>query len=269
MVYPLRWCKSGPTLIVRPIIKSTIRTPIGANDNMHSSIVILTGAGISAESGLKTFRGDDGLWKNFRPEELATPEAFAADPELVQSFYNERRRQLLSGTVKANPAHFALARLEAEFNGAITLVTQNVDNLHELAGSREVLHMHGELLRMFCVHCGGRFDIERDIASGDACAECGVTSGLRPDIVWFGEMPKYMDAIHAALESCDLFISIGTSGNVYPAAGFVEVANQAGAHSVEINLEPSQVQSRFAEHIYGKAGQVLPEFVDELLTQTC
>jgi NAD-dependent deacetylase len=230
-------------------------------------MVILSGAGISAESGLKTFRGDDGLWQNYRPEELATPEAFAADPELVQSFYNQRRRQLLSAAIKPNPAHFALARLEAEFNGAMTLVTQNVDNLHELAGSQNVLHMHGELLRMVCTRCGGRFDIEYDIAVGDACDKCGATASLRPDIVWFGEMPKYMDTIYSALEACELFLSIGTSGNVYPAAGFVELANKAGAHSVEINLEPSQVQSRFAEHIYGKAGEVLPGFVDELLAR--
>lgn len=243
----------------------TIKTPIGANDNMQRSIVILSGAGISAESGLKTFRGDDGLWQNYRPEQLATPEAFAADPELVQRFYNERRRQLLSASIKPNPAHFALARLEAEFGGAMTLVTQNVDNLHELAGSRTLLHMHGELLRMFCTRCGTRFDIEADIKVSDACGDCGATASLRPDIVWFGEMPKYMDAIYAALEACDLFLAIGTSGNVYPAAGFVEAANQAGAHSVEINLEPSQVQSRFAEHIYGRAGEVLPRYVDELL----
>jgi len=229
------------------------------------SIVILTGAGISAESGIKTFRAADGLWENHRVEDVASPEGYARDPELVQRFYNERRRQLLSDAVQANAAHRALAKLEAEFAGEVTVVTQNIDDLHERGGSQQVIHMHGELLKMFCARSKQVYAIREDIQHGDVCACCHKPGILRPDIVWFGEIPYHMEEIGEALSRCDLFISIGTSGNVYPAAGFVSMANQVGAHTVEINLEPSLGQSRFKEKIYGKAGDVLPKYVESLL----
>jgi NAD-dependent deacetylase len=232
---------------------------------MYSSIVVLTGAGISAESGIKTFRAADGLWENHRVEEVASPEAYVANPQRVLRFYNERRRQLLSSQVAPNPAHHALARLERAFTGEFTLVTQNIDDLHERAGSQRVLHMHGELLKMFCTACGQKAVIRGDIEPSSQCEHCGKSGSLRPDIVWFGEVPYHMDEITEALSRCDLFISVGTSGHVYPAAGFVSMANQVGAHTVEINLEPSQTQSRFREKIYGKAGEVLPEFIARLM----
>ncbi len=232
---------------------------------MYKNIVILTGAGISAESGIKTFRAADGLWENHRVEEVASPEGYAHNPELVQRFYNERRRQLLSDAVQANAAHRALAKLEAEFAGTVTLVTQNIDDLHERGGSQRVIHMHGELLKMFCTRSKQVYSIRNDINHSDICECCNKPGTLRPDIVWFGEIPYHMDEISDALSRCDLFISIGTSGNVYPAAGFVSMANQVGAHTVEINLEPSLGQSRFKEKIYGKAGDVLPKYVGNLI----
>lgn len=228
-------------------------------------IVVLTGAGISAESGIRTFRAADGLWENHRVEEVASPEGYAANPALVQRFYNERRRQLLFDAVQPNAAHRALAKLEAEFPGSLTLVTQNIDDLHERGGSRHVVHMHGELLKMFCTACHHAFEIRRDLLLEDCCDTCGGLGTLRPDIVWFGEVPYHMEAIQEALSRCDLFIAIGTSGNVYPAAGFVSLANQVGAHTVEINLEPSLTQSRFKEKLYGKAGEVLPNYIQQLL----
>lgn len=233
---------------------------------MYQSIVILSGAGISAESGLKTFRGDDGLWESYRAEELATPEAFAANPALVHRFYNQRRAQLLSGEILPNPAHQALANLEKAFNSSFTLITQNVDNLHELAGNKQVLHMHGELLRAACTACTAEFEVSEDIHVDTRCPECAQQDCLRPAIVWFGEMPRHMEAISRLLAVCDLFIAIGTSGTVYPAAGFVELVPPS-ARTLEVNLEPSLVQSRFSEHIYGKAGQVLPSLVEDLLQQ--
>lgn len=232
----------------------------------YQRIVVLTGAGISAESGIKTFRASDGLWEEHRIEDVATPEGFAADPALVHQFYNGRRRQLLGGDVAPNPAHLALADLERRFNGDFMLVTQNIDNLHERAGSVNVVHMHGELLKMRCAHTDQVFPIETDIALDDRCACCGLRQCLRPHVVWFGEMPLQMDEIYAALDACDLFVSIGTSGNVYPAAGFVQVARAAGAHTLEINLEPSVTESLFAEKRYGLASEELPRFVSELLS---
>ena len=231
------------------------------------SIVVLTGAGISAESGIKTFRAADGLWEDHRVEDVATPEAFERNPELVQRFYNERRKPILSGEVKPNPAHQALAKLEHafvnDFNGEFLLVTQNIDNLHELGGSKNVLHMHGEILKMRCKTTEQEYACNADIQTSDLCQCCGAQGTLRPHIVWFGEMPIGMDSIYQSLSHCDLFISIGTSGNVYPAAGFVQMANQAGAKTLEINLEESQVASSFDEAIYGKAGEVLPAWVEQ------
>lgn len=229
------------------------------------SIVVLTGAGISAESGIQTFRAQDGLWENHRIEEVATPEGFARDPELVQRFYNLRRQPLLDEQVSANPAHIALARLEREFSGDFMLVTQNIDNLHEQAGSKNVLHMHGEILKMRCTQSHQVFECNRPINTQDLCECCQLAGTLRPHIVWFGEMPFFMDEIYQALSNCDLFVAIGTSGNVYPAAGFVQMANDAGAKSIEINLEQSNVATDFKEAIYGKAGETLPIWVDQLL----
>lgn len=227
------------------------------------SVVILTGAGVSAESGIRTFRGADGLWEDHRIEDVATPEGFLRDPELVHRFYNQRRRLLTGGAIRPNPAHAALARFEHSFPGDVLLITQNIDNLHERAGSRQVLHMHGELLRMRCQISDRVFDIRDDVGPLSRCQCCGQPGNLRPHIVWFGEMPFHMPQITRALENCDLFVSIGTSGNVYPAAGFYQIARTGRAHTVEINLE--ETGSVFDEHIYGKASVAVPQYFDQLL----
>lgn len=227
------------------------------------NIVVLTGAGISAESGVPTFRGPDGLWEGHHVDEVATPEGFRRNPALVQQFYDARRARLPE--VGPNPAHLALARLDAEWPGDFLLVTQNVDDLHERAGSRRLLHMHGELLSAWCLACGARSPWSGPLADGPACPACGAEGRLRPDIVWFGEMPYHLDAIDQALAACDLFVSIGTSGVVYPAAGFVETARWAGARCIELNLEPSDVSSRFHESRQGRAGELVPALVEELL----
>ncbi|MFQ3201311.1 MAG: NAD-dependent deacetylase [Zhongshania sp.] len=231
----------------------------------YKRIVILTGAGISAESGIKTFRAEDGLWEEFRVEDVVTPEGFAGDPVLVQYFYNARREQLLSDAVKPNSAHFALVKLENEFDGELLIVTQNIDNLHEQAGSNNVIHMHGELLKMRCAYTDTIYPIEGDISVDDRCECCGLCGALRPHVVWFGEMPLQMEEIYQALENCDLFIAIGTSGNVYPAAGFVRQAVVSGANTMEINLEPTAVESFFSEHRYGQASTWVPAVVADIL----
>jgi NAD-dependent deacetylase len=228
-----------------------------------SSIVILTGAGISAESGVHTFRDKGGIWSKVDLRDVATPQAFARDPERVHAFYNERRGGLK--TVQPNAAHIALARLEAEFSGEVLLVTQNIDNLHERAGSKRLLHMHGELTRVFCTKCGTHREEHGDLTTFDYCSQCGATGTLRPDIVWFGEMPYHMDQIQEALHRCDLFVAIGTSGSVYPAAGFVEEARAIGAHTVELNLEPTEHDNAFDDVRRGRATEVVPAFVAELL----
>ncbi len=229
-----------------------------------NSIVILTGAGVSAESGIATFRASDGLWENHRIEDVASPEGFARDPELVQNFYNQRRRQLLSDEIKPNAAHRALATLEQKFAGDVLLITQNIDNLHERAGSKNVLHMHGELLQMRCQISDVQYTCRQDISVEDRCECCQQTGNLRPNIVWFGEMPLFMDDIYQALAECDLFVAIGTSGNVYPAAGFIEVARQAGADGLEINMEKSLVANAFTDGVYGPATQCVPQWVQSL-----
>ena len=269
------------------------------------NIVILTGAGVSAESGVATFRGPDGLWEGHRVEDVATPEAFARNPQLVHAFYDARREKL--GTVQPNAAHEALARLDAEWPGELLLVTQNVDDLHERAGSTRLLHMHGELKKGWCLGCGERFAWEglmhvvlRDAAStssaapqdertlrtahaeevlsevempsrsacANVCPSCGVAGQVRPDIVWFGEMPYGMERIEESLQRCDLFVSIGTSGAVYPAAGFVQTARYCGAHCIEMNLEPSLGSLFFNESRIGRAGELVPKWVGEVLNSS-
>jgi NAD-dependent deacetylase len=231
-----------------------------------NAIVVLTGAGISAESGVKTFRDSNGLWENEKIEDVATPEAFQRDPERVHRFYNARRAQLNDG-IKPNAAHVALAEFEQQCSAQFSLVTQNVDNLHEKAGSRQVLHMHGELLKARCQQCFEIFDWNTDLGTKASCQHCKEAGLLRPHIVWFGEMPFHMAEIEAAISACDLFVSIGTSGNVYPAAGFVEMAASCGAHTVELNLEPSNGHSQFAERHYGPASETVPAFFNAILAE--
>ncbi len=223
-----------------------------------SNIVILTGAGISAESGLGTFRDEGGLWAQHRIEDVATPEAFARNPKLVHQFYNARRAQAREAT--PNAAHHALAKLEAEHKGSVLIVTQNVDGLHEKAGSKNVLHMHGFLEGALCHQCDHRWAAPLEMSPEGVCPSCGAQQ-TRPDIVWFGEMPYGMERIGAALAEADVFISIGTSGEVYPAANFVAEADHFGAHTIELNLEPSAGASRFSETHFGPATKIVPEWV--------
>ncbi len=227
------------------------------------NIVVLTGAGVSAESGIDTFRGGGGLWEQHRVEDVATPEAFARDPHLVQRFYDMRRAAIQ--TKEPNPAHNALARLDAEWEGELLLVTQNVDDLHERAGARRVLHMHGEHLKAWCTACDTRSPWRDPLSALPPCPACGARS-LRPDVVWFGEMPYEMDRIYTALRGADLFVSIGTSGAVYPAAGFVRDARELGAKTLELNLDRSQGSHLFDESRLGPAGEIVPSWVDEMLS---
>lgn len=233
--------------------------------NVPANIVILTGAGISAESGLQTFRCDGGLWCGYRVEDVATPEAFAHNPDLVHKFYNERREGLLDKGIKPNPAHSALAKLQKNWRGDVTIITQNIDNLHERGGASDIIHMHGEILKAFCKHCGAKYAQFQNSSTLDTCSNCARTGGMRPDIVWFGEMPYHMDLIESKIAKADLFISIGTSGNVYPAAGFVRMADYVGAKTVEINLEPSKNAHDFSHGLYGMAGTEVPKFVNNIL----
>ena len=227
------------------------------------NIVILTGAGISAESGLQTFRAADGLWEGHRVEDVATPEAFVRDPGLVHQFYDARRARL--GEVEPNAAHVALARLDAGWRGELLIVTQNVDDLHERAGAKRLLHMHGEVRKGWCLRCNERFAWAAAMGKGASCPSCETVGMVRPDIVWFGEMPYGMERIEAALTEADLFVSIGTSGAVYPAAGFVQTAQYCGATTLEINLEPSQGSVFFDERRDGRASALVPTWVNEML----
>lgn len=229
---------------------------------MVKNIVILTGAGISAESGLRTFRAEDGLWEDHRVEDVATPEAFRRDPELVQRFYDERRARVLA--VRPNAAHEALARLDAQWSGELLIVTQNIDDLHERAGAERVLHMHGEALSVWCLACDARHHWEGTLLDGPPCPACG-QAAMRPDIVWFGEMPYRMEEIFRAISRADLFVSIGTSGAVYPAAGFVQQAASHRAQTLELNLERSQGSHWFGETRLGPASVLVPEWVGEAL----
>jgi len=230
------------------------------------NIVVLTGAGISAESGIRTFRDTGGLWEDHSIEEVATPEGYAANPELVLSFYNARRAQL--STVEPNPAHQALSKLEQallEKGGLLTIVTQNVDDLHERGGAKNIIHMHGELLSQWCRACDTKFKSAEAFTLESHCPKCEAKGKVRPDIVWFGEMPYFMDTIEAHILNCDLFVSIGTSGAVYPAAGYVQMARGLNKQTLEINLEQSEGSYFFHETRLGKAGELVPLWVGEIL----
>ncbi|MDR2104401.1 MAG: NAD-dependent deacylase [Deferribacteraceae bacterium] len=229
---------------------------------MYKNIVILTGAGISVESGIAAFRGGGGLWGDYKVDDVATLNGYRKNPALVHDFYNKRRRELKD--VSPNPAHIALAELEKSYSGRVTVITQNVDDLHERAGTKNLLHMHGELLSIRCEDCGDRFKSDEEFSIESICPACGKKGVLRPDIVWFGEVPMHLEKIEPLLLSADLFISIGTSGNVYPAAGFVRIARN-NARTVEINLEASLTADLFHEHIIGNAGAVVVEYVQKLL----
>ena len=228
----------------------------------YNNIVFLTGAGISAESGLDTFRDKGGLWAKYDLMELATPEAFLRKPDLVHEFYNARRKQVKN--VRPNEAHSALARIDMEYAGHVTIITQNVDDLHERAGGINLIHMHGELNKIRCEGCGMVVLWTDDLGRETKCSSCGHSGKLRPHIVWFGEVPFHLDAIDIMLRECDLFVSIGTSGSVYPAAGFVQTARACGAKTVELNMEPTAGKDVFDEGHYGRATKIVPEFVNGL-----
>jgi NAD-dependent deacetylase len=230
------------------------------------SIVVLTGAGISRESNLATFRDPDGIWAKVRIEDVATPTAFARNPAHVQAFYNARRAGLREPEVVPNAAHLALAELERRWPGEMLLVTQNVDDLHDRAGSRNLVHMHGELLKARCLRCAAVVHWTEDLSSSTPCQNCGLAGGMRPHIVWFGEEPLDMDRIYAALDGCGLFVSIGTSGSVYPAAGFI-AGVRSRARTVELNLEASEGAGLFNEARCGSATHLVPAFVEELLRE--
>ena len=234
--------------------------------NNIKNIVILTGAGISAESGIKTFRDHGGLWENYDIMEVASIDGFNKNPKLVYDFYNARRAQLQDIKIAPNAAHLALAELENKFKGKVTIVTQNVDNLHERAGSHNILHMHGELLKMHCTKTLKVFSIEGDLNQSTVCPCCKVTGKLRPSIVWFGEVPNGLEEIDNLLRECDLFISIGTSGEVYPAASFVMVAKQSGAHTLEQNLNPTKLSREFDSQFTGRSSTEVPRLVKLILS---
>ena len=232
--------------------------------SLPHSIVVLTGAGVSAESGIPTFRNADGLWEEYSVQQVATPRGFAENPALVHDFYNERRRRMQQSDIQPNKAHLALAEFERDFTGEFLLVTQNIDDLHERAGSRKLLHMHGELLKIRCEDCGEIFENrEKDISTEATCACCDRQGGLRPHVVWFGEMPFHMNEIYSALAACELFVSIGTSGSVTPASSFHRAARAAGAKTVELNFE--RTGGNFDRGSYGPATEVVPEFFQNLL----
>ena len=232
------------------------------------SVVILTGAGISKESGLSTFRDADGIWATVRIEDVATPEAFERDQQRVQGFYNARRRGLLSESVQPNAAHRAVADLERRWNGDLLVVTQNIDDLHERAGTRSLIHMHGELLKVRCARTGRVYPWRRDGTQEDVCECCGSTGTLRPHVVWFGEIPFELDRIYAALQCCSQFIAIGTSGQVHPAAGFVAEARRGGsARTVLLNAEETGSSPLFDEQVLGPASRIVPEYIEKLLSK--
>ena len=231
------------------------------------SIFVLTGAGISAESGIQTFRGSSGLWEGQRVEDVASPSGFRRNPGLVFQFYNVRRAKI--NEAQPNTAHLALARLEREFPSTVTVVTQNIDDLHERAGSRNVIHMHGEAMKARCQECDAIAIWKCHLDESSVCPECRAVGSLRPHIVWFGEIPLFMDEIALALSEAELFISIGTSGQVYPAAGFAEAASRKGIHTIEINPDSTGISPHFDEHLRGPASLKVPELVEKLLSPSC
>ena len=233
----------------------------------ESKIVILSGAGISAESGIKTFRDQNGLWENHDVMEVATPQGFASNPSLVYQFYNQRRQQLLWPDVAPNPAHFALTTLQKKWRGEVIIITQNVDDLHERAGAKNVIHMHGELLKARCQKSGQIFECHQDITSDSICRCCQEKGNLRPDIVWFGEIPYFMNEIEKHTSESELFVAIGTSGLVYPAALLVSWARSAGAQTIEVNLEPTERSQIFHHSYQERAGSLIPKLVEELIRQ--
>ncbi len=226
--------------------------------------MILTGAGISAESGLGTFRNSGGMWSSYDLAEVATPQGFATDPDKVHDFYNARRKSVLSA--EPNAAHIALARLERMLSGNVTIVTQNIDNLHERAGSRNIIHMHGEIVRALCNICRNRWDAPKTMRPDDACPKCG-EAAIRPDVVWFGEIPYHLDHLDELLGTVELFVAIGTSGQVHPAAGFVQMAAASGARTLEINLEPTEITPYFDEVKFGTATSTVPAWVADLVSR--
>ena len=229
----------------------------------YKSIVVLTGAGISAESGLATFRSSNGLWNNHRVEDVATIEAFQRNPEFVHDFYNQMKSELLAA--KPNPAHLALTKLQNNYPAPVSIITQNVDTLHEKAQSRNIYHIHGQINQAVCLNCGHVLETWNDVTTETVCPQCSVAGMMKPNIVFFGENLLYMDKVERLLASCDLFLSIGTSGVVFPAAAFVQTAKLYGAETYEFNLEKTSNNFYFDHHIFGKAGDTLPPFVDELL----
>ncbi len=232
-------------------------------DKKYKSIVILTGAGISAESGLATFRSSNGLWNNHRVEDVATIEAFQRNPEFVHDFYNQMKPELLAA--KPNPAHLALTKLQDNYPAPVSIITQNVDTLHEKAKSRNIYHIHGQINQAVCLNCGHVLETWNDVTTETVCPQCSVAGMMKPNIVFFGENLLYMDKVERILASCDLFISVGTSGVVFPAAAFVQTAKLYGAETYEFNLEKTSNNFYFDHHIFGKAGDTLPPFVDALL----
>ena len=232
----------------------------------YKNIVILTGAGISAESGLATFRSSDGLWNNHRVEDVATIEAFYRNPNVVHDFYNSMRPEMQQ--VKPNDAHTAITKLQQFYPADISVVTQNVDILHEKAGNKNVFHIHGQINQIVCLNCGNVFETWNDVSAQDVCPQCHKKGYLKPNIVFFGENLLYMNHVDSLLQSCDLFISIGTSGVVYPAAGFVQTAKFFGAESYEFNMEKTSNNILFDHHIYGPAGTTFPKFVENLLSHS-
>lgn len=229
----------------------------------YKHIVFLTGAGISAESGLATFRSENGLWNNHRVEDVATIEAYYRNPDYVHQFYNDMRPELLNA--QPNPAHLAITELQQNYPAQIDVVTQNVDTLHEKAGNQNIYHIHGQINQIVCMNCGHVYETWGDISSEDKCEHCGIVGMLKPNIVFFGENLLYMNKVDRLLQKCDLFVSVGTSGVVYPAAGFVQIAKMFGADTMELNMETTSNNRLFDRHIYGPAGTTLPALVKELL----
>ncbi len=231
--------------------------------NKYQNIVILTGAGISAESGLATFRSANGLWNNHKVEDVATIEAFERNPAYVHEFYNELKKELVKA--KPNAAHLAITRLQNEYPAQISVITQNVDTLHEKAGNKNVYHIHGQINQAVCLNCGHILETFGDVDTETTCPHCGIAGMMKPNIVFFGENLLCMDKVDRLLANCDLFLSIGTSGVVFPAASFVQIAKYNNARTLDFNLEPTSNNYYFDKHIYGQAGTTLPAFVDELL----